>query len=126
MSEFANKIDRLLERLHRGMMQCDGIEQRACLTEERLFKLNESVQTLARLIEISCLFLISSEKEKMVWLQLTNDGSILLTNTIVEEFLDRLQWYLKREINDVNEKQAYIQALFLLQSPLIVSSRFLN
>ena len=65
MTEFTIKIDRLAERLRRGTTQCDLIEQRACLAEERLSTLNESVQTLARLIEVSLLILISSDKEKL-------------------------------------------------------------
>ena len=58
MTEFTSKIDRLAERLRRGTTQCDLIEERACLAEERLTTLNESVQTLARLIEVSLLMLI--------------------------------------------------------------------
>jgi hypothetical protein len=124
MNEFTTKIDRLIERLHRDITQCDHIEQRACIAEERLIKLNKSVQILARIIEVSFLLLISSDKEKSTWLKLPNDGNLELTNPIMKEFFYRLESYLRREIIDTHEKQAYIQALFLLQSPLIVSSEF--
>jgi hypothetical protein len=116
MSEFTTKIDRLMERLQRGITKCDHIEQRACIAEERLEKLDKSIRILARLIEVSFLLLISSDKEKLTWLQLTNETNL--------QFLNRLESYLKREIIDNDEKQAYVQALFLIQSPLIVSSGF--
>jgi len=118
------KIDRLMERLQRGITQCDHIEQRACIAEERLDKLDKSIRILARLIEVSFLLLISSDKEKSTWLKLPNDGDLELTNPIMKEFFYRLESYLGREIIDNHEKQAYIQALFLLQSPLIVSSEY--
>jgi hypothetical protein len=114
MSEFTNKIDRLIKRLHRDVTQCDLIEQRACVTEQRLLKLNESVQTLARLIDVSYVLLISSDKEKQIWFELVNDENLQLTNPDIEQFFYRLECYLKREMIDRNEKQAYIQALFHL------------
>ena len=124
MNESTRKIDRLMERLHRGIAQCDHIEQRACLAEERLTILNESVQTLSRLIEVSFLVLISSDKEKQIWLQLIDDKNLDLTDPIIKQFLYRLELYLRRSFIDNNEKYAYIKTLFLLQSPSIVSSRF--
>jgi hypothetical protein len=124
MTEFTRKADRLIERLQRGTTQCDHVEQRACLAEERLSILNQSIQTLSRLIEVSFLILISSDKEKLTWLQLVNDKNIDLTNPIIKQFFYRLELYLKRSIIDNNEKQAYIQALLHLQSPTLVSSGF--
>src|SRR5689334_10478753 len=121
MNEFTTKIDRLIERLHRGTIQCDRIEQRACLAEERLSILNESVEGLARLIEVSFLILMSSDKEKFTWLQLINDENLQLTNPIIEQFFYRLEFYLKRSVIDHNERRAYLHALFLLQSPSFVS-----
>ncbi len=116
MTEFTIKIDRLMERLQRGITQCNYIEQQACIADERLKKLDKSIRILAQLIEVSFLLLISSDKEKLTWLQLTNETNL--------QFFNRLESYLRREIVDNDEKQAYIQALFLLQSPLIVSSGF--
>jgi hypothetical protein len=75
MNEFTNKIDRLIERLHRDIKQCDHIEQRACIIEEHLLKLNESVETFARLMEVSYLLFISLDKEKSMWLQIINNGN---------------------------------------------------
>ncbi|CAF0829856.1 unnamed protein product [Rotaria sp. Silwood1] len=113
-----------MERLHRGTEQCDHIEQRACLAEERLFVLNDSIQTLARLIDVSYLILISLDKEKFAWLKLVNNENPELTNPIVKQFFYRLELYLRRSIIDNDEKRAYIQALRLLQLPSIVSSGF--
>jgi hypothetical protein len=124
MSEFTIKIDRLRERLRRGTIQCDLIEQRACLAEERLSTLNESVQTLARLIEVSLLILVSSDKEKFTWIQLMNNENNQLTNPIVKHFFYRLENYLHRSIIDQEEKLAYIKALSLVHKPSIVSSSF--
>jgi hypothetical protein len=124
MSEFTIKIDRLRERLRRGTIQCDLIEQRACLAEERLSTLNESVQTLARLIEVSLLILVSSDKEKFTWIQLMNNENNQLTNPIVKHFFYRLETYLHRSIIDHEEKLAYIKALSLVHKPSIVSSSF--
>jgi hypothetical protein len=124
MSEFTIKIDRLRERLRRGTIQCDLIEQRACLAEERLSTLNESVQTLARLIEVSLLILVSSDKEKFTWIQLMNNENNQLTNPIVKHFFYRLETYLHRSIIDQEEKLAYIKALSLVHKPSIVSSSF--
>jgi hypothetical protein len=120
MTEFTQKADRLLERLNRGTKQCDYIEQQACRVEERLLNLNQSVQTLSRLIEVSFLILISSDKEKLTWLQFINNKNLDLTHPIIKQFIYRLELYLKRSIVDDNEKQAYIQALTLLQSPSFV------
>jgi hypothetical protein len=106
-----------MERLRHGTAQCDRIEERACLVEERLLMLNESVQTLTRLIEVSVLILISSDKEKLIWLQEINDKTTELTNPIVEQFFYRLELYLRRSIVDMNEKRAYIQALSVLRTP---------
>jgi len=119
---YTMKIDRLMERAHRGIAQCDHVEQRACLAEERLTILNESVQTLSRLIEISCLILISSDREKLTWLQLIDDENLDLTDPIITQFFYRLELHLGRSIIDNNEKHAYIQTLFLLQSPSTVSN----
>lgn len=121
MTEFATKIDRLTERLRRSMAQYDQIEQRTSLVEERFSLLNESVQTLARLIEVSLLILISSDKEKFIWLQLSIDKNSDLTDPKVEQFFYRLELYLRRSIIDKNEKQAYIRALSLVCTPPIVS-----
>ena len=121
MTEFATKIDRLTERLRRSMAQYDQIEQRTSLVEERFSLLNESVQTLARLIEVSLLILISSDKEKFIWLQLSIDKNLDLTDPKVEQFFYRLELYLRRSIIDKNEKQAYIRALSLVCTPPIVS-----
>jgi len=124
MSEFAIKIDRLTERLRRDATQCDLIEQRACLAEERLSTLNESVQTLARLIDVSLVILISTDKEKFTWIQLSNNGNNQLTNPIIKQFLFRLESYLHRTIIDQDEKLAYIKALSLVYKPSTVSSSF--
>jgi hypothetical protein len=125
MTEFTIRIDRLTERLRRGTIQCNLIEQRACLAEERLSTLNESVQNLARLIEVSLLILISSDKEKLTWIQLTdNENTNQLTNPIIKQFFYRLETYLHRSIIDQDEKLAYIKALSLVRKPSIVSSSF--
>jgi hypothetical protein len=124
MTEFSIKIDRLTERLRRGTIQCDLIEQRACLAEERLSTLNQSVQNLARLIEVSLLILISSDKEKFAWIQLIDDENKQLTNPTIEQFFYRLECYLHRSIIDHEEKLAYIKALSLVRKPSIVSSNF--
>jgi hypothetical protein len=125
MTEFTIRIDRLTERLRRGTIQCNLIEQRACLAEERLSTLNESVQNLARLIEVSLLILISSDKEKFTWIQLTDiENTNQLTNPIIKQFFYRLETYLHRSIIDQDEKLAYIKALSLVRKPSIVSSSF--
>ncbi|CAF0822546.1 unnamed protein product [Rotaria sordida] len=124
MTEFGVKIDRLTERLRRGTAQCDLIEQRACLTEERLSTLNESVQSLARLIEVSLLILVSSDKEKFAWIQLNDNETNQLTNPILKQFFFRLESYLHRSIIDDEEKLSYIKALSLVCKPSIVSSNF--
>ena len=125
MTEFTSKLDRLAERLRRGTTQCDLIEERACLAEERLTTLNESVQTLARLIEVSLLMLISSEKEKLAWTQLTvNDPNQLLTTPLIKQFFYRLENYLHRTITDQDERLAYVRALSLVRKSSIVSSSF--
>jgi hypothetical protein len=124
MTEFSIKIDRLTERLRRGTIQCDLIEQRACLAEERLSTLNQSVQNLARLIEVSLLILISSDKEKFAWIELIDDENKQLTNPTIEQFFYRLECYLHRSIIDREEKLAYMKALSLVRKPSIVSSNF--
>ncbi len=125
MTEFTIKINRLTERLRLGTTQCDLIEQRACLTEQRLSTLNESVQTLARLIEVSLLILVSSDKEKLAWIQLIdNENNNQLTNPIIKQFFYRLENYLHRSIIDPDEKLAYLKALSLVRKPSIVSSSF--
>ncbi len=126
MTEFTIKIDRLTERLRRGTTQLDLIEQRACLAEERLSTLNESVQTLARLIEVSLLILISSDKEKLAWIQMTDNdnNNTQLTNPIIKQFFYRLENYLHRTIIDKDERLAYMKALSLVRKPSIVSSSF--
>ena len=124
MTEFGTKIDRLTERLRRGTTQCDQIEQRACLAEERLSTLNDSVQTLARLIEVSLLMLVSSDKEKLSWLQLNDNETNQLANPIIRQFLFRLESYLHRSIIDDEEKLSYIKALSLVRKPSIVSPSF--
>ncbi|CAF1216475.1 unnamed protein product [Adineta steineri] len=124
MNESTKRIDRLMQRLHHGITQCDHIEQRADHAEERLLILNKSIETLSRLIDVSFLMRISSDKEKLTWLQLINEKNLDFTNSIVKEFFYRLELYLERSIIDNNEKQAYLQSLFLLQSPTIVSSGF--
>ncbi|CAF2393378.1 unnamed protein product [Rotaria sp. Silwood2] len=124
MTEFGVKIDRLTERLRRGTAQCDLIEQRACLTEERLSTLNESVQTLARLIEVSLLILVSSDKEKFAWIQLNDNETNQLTNPIIKQFFYRLESSLHRSIIDDEEKLSYIKALSLVRKPSIVSLSF--
>jgi len=125
MTEFTIKIDRLTERLRRGTTQCDLIEQRACLAEERLSTLNQSVETLARLLEVSLLIVISSDKEKLAWIQLINNENNQLTNPIIKQFFYRLENYLHRSIIDHDEKLAYIKALSLVRKPSIVSSSFI-
>ncbi|UJR10599.1 hypothetical protein I4U23_014796 [Adineta vaga] len=122
MSESTMKIDRLMTRLHRGIQQCEHIEQRVCHTEERFGKLNQSLQTLSHLIDVSFLILISSEKEKLTWLQLIKTKNVDFNNPIFEQFIYRLELYLNRTITDNNEKREYVQTLFLLQSPSIISS----
>ena len=124
MTEFGIRIDRLTERLRRGTAQCDLIEERACLTEERLSTLNESVQMLARLIEVSFLIVISSDKEKFTWTQLSTNGNYQLTNPIVKHFFYRLESYLHRSIINEEEKLSYIRALSLVHQPSIVASSF--
>jgi hypothetical protein len=107
MNEFTTRTDRLMERVRRGIIQCDYIEQQACIAEERLTKFDKSIKMLTRLIEVSFLLLMSSDKEKLP-----------------KQFLSHLESYLKRELIDDNEKQAYIQALYLLQSSSTISSDF--
>ena len=124
MSEFTIRIDRLAERLRRGTTQCDLIEQRTCLAEQRLSTLNESVQTLARLMEVSLLILVSSDKEKLTWIQLINNENYQLTNPTVKHFFYRLESYLHRSIMDQEEKLSYIKALSLIHKPSVESSRF--
>mgnify|MGYP000215190924 CR=1 FL=1 len=124
MTEFRVKIDRLAERLRRGTEQCDLIEQRACLTEERLSILDQSVQTLARLIEVSLLILISSDKEKFTWIELSFNENNQLTNPMVKQFFYRLESYLHRSIIDDEEKLSYIKALSLVHKPSTVLSNF--
>jgi hypothetical protein len=126
MNEFTTRTNRLRERLQRGLIQCDYIEERACIAEKRLLKLDRSIQNLARLIEVSFLLLISSDKEKLMWLQLINDKNEELTSPIFQQFFSRLESYLKREIFGHDERQGYIHALFLLQSSSIISSGFLE
>lgn len=117
----------LHERLNRGIQQCDHIEQRACLAEDRLLILNQSIKTLARLIDVSYVILLSSEKEKMIWLKLIRNENFESTNPIIENFFYRLELYMGRSIIDHNERRAYMESLRLLQSPLVVSSGlFLN
>ena len=116
MSEFTRKVDHLLERLQRGTTKCDYIEQQACLVEERLLNLNQSVQTLACLIDVSFLILNSSDKEKFTWLQFINDKNLDITHPIMKQFFNRLESYLNRSIINDNEKLRYIQALILLHS----------
>jgi len=124
MTEFTIRLDRLTERLRRGTTQCDLIEQRACLAEERLSTLNESVQTLARLIEVSHLILVSSDKEKLSWILLIDNENNQLTNPIIKQFFYRLENYLHRTIIDPNEKLAYIKTLSLVRKSSIVTSSF--
>ncbi len=45
---------------------------------------------------------------------------------MIKQFFHCLESYLRREIIDNNEKQAYIQVLFILQSLSIVLSSFFN
>ncbi|UJR10602.1 hypothetical protein I4U23_014799 [Adineta vaga] len=85
-------------------------------------KLNQSVQTLSRLIDVSFLVLISSEREKLTWLQLIKTENVDFNNPIFEQFIYRLELYLNRTITDNNEKREYVQTLFLLQLPSIISS----
>ncbi|CAF3319540.1 unnamed protein product [Rotaria socialis] len=124
MAEFGVKIDRLTERLRRGTAQCDLIEQRACLTEERLSTLNNSVQNLARLIEVSLLMLASSDREKVAWIQLNDNENNQLTNPIIKQFLYRLESYLHRSFIDDEEKLSYIKALSIVRKPSLVSSSY--
>lgn len=126
MTEFTIKIDRLTERLRRGTTQCDLIEQRACLAEERLSTLNESAQTLGRLIEVSLLILSSTERDKRSWSQLIHQPTQQLTHPIIKQFFYRLESYLHRTITDHDEQLAYLNALFLLHKPSLVSSCFLS
>ena len=126
MADFSVRIDRLTERLRRDTEQCDLVEQRACQVEERLSSLHESAQALGRLIEVSLLILISSDKDKFAWLSSINDERQPLTDPIVEQFFYRLESYLRRSIIDRDEKQAYIQAFVLVRKPSTVSSRFFS
>ncbi|CAF3361287.1 unnamed protein product [Rotaria socialis] len=122
MNNFTIKVNRLIERLDRDIKQCDHIERRACLIGEHLSILNQSIQTLVRVIDVSYLMLISSDKEKLSWLKLIDNINVELTNAIVQQFIYRLELYLRRPMIDNNEKWTYIEALRLLQSPFIVSS----
>ena len=105
MSEFTTKINRLLERLHHGIKQCNHIEDRASIIEEHFEKFNQSIKLLSRLIEISFILLLSSNKDKLF-----NNKNFQLTN------LSDFEYYLKRKFINNNEKQEYIQAFILLQS----------
>ena len=125
MNDFTIRIDRLTERLRRDMAQCDRIEERALLAEENLTSLDQSVQSLARLIEVSLLFVLASDKEKYSWTQCINTNNYQMNNSIVQQFFYRLEQFLQRSLVDIGEKQAYIQALSLVQKPSIVSSRLL-
>jgi hypothetical protein len=126
MTEFEIRINRLTERLRRGTIQCDHVEQRACLTEERLSTLNESIQNLARLIEVSLLIIVSSDKDKSAWIQLIDNEHNQLANPIIKQFFYRLESYFHRSVINHDEKLAYIQALTLIRKPLIVSSCILS
>ncbi|CAF1160740.1 unnamed protein product [Rotaria magnacalcarata] len=125
MNDFTVKVNRLIERLDRDIKQCDHIERRACLVDEHLFILNQSIKMLVSVIDVSYLMLISSDKEKLSWLQLIDNINVELTNAIVQQFIYRLELYLRRPMIDNNEKWTYIEALRLLQSPFIVSSSLL-
>ncbi|CAF2095847.1 unnamed protein product [Rotaria magnacalcarata] len=125
MNDFTVKVNRLIERLDRDIKQCDHIERRACLVDEHLFILNQSIKMLVSIIDVSYLMLISSDKEKLSWLQLIDNINVELTNAIVQQFIYRLELYLRRPMIDNNEKWTYIEALRLLQSPFIVSSSLL-
>lgn len=124
MNEFAIRVDRLTERLRRDTARCDQIEQQACLVEERLTTLNQSVVTLARLIEVSLLIVAASDRDKVAWLTTTENGNDQLNNPIVARFFHRLESSMERSIVGDEEKRAYIQALSLVHRPSIVSSRF--
>lgn len=124
MTEFGIKIDRLTERLRRGTAQCDLIEQRACLTEERLSTLNDSVQDLARRIEVSLLILISSDKERFSWIQLNDNNHNPLNNPVIKQFFYRLESYLHRSITDDEEKLSYVKALSFISKRSAASCDF--
>ena len=110
MDEFRTRINRLEERLHQAIRQSNDVEQRACFVEENFEKLNQSMQTIARFIDVSSLFLISSANERHHWFETSNS----------DRFISRLEWYLQRTLIDGNEKQLYIQTLFSLQSSLAI------
>ena len=112
MEEFREKTNRLEERLQRAMRQLDSTTTRAFLVEERFSNLNQSIQILTRLMDVSSLLLMTSENERMRWFE----------STKTEEFISRLEWYLQRKIDDLNEKQSYIEILSHLQSLFIESS----
>jgi hypothetical protein len=126
MNEFTNRIDRLTERLRRDTAQCDQVEERAGLVEQRLSTLQQSVQMLTRLIEVSLVIIVSSEKDKLVWIECIDNETNPMNNPLIEHFFYRLESSLHRSIVDCDEKQAYIQALSLVRKPSIVSSRILS
>lgn len=122
MTEFSTRAERLSARLRRGTTQCDLVEQRACLAEQRLSTLNESVQQLARLIEVSLLVLGSSDREKCSWLRLINTDNSPSSRGTRDRFFRRLETHLHRSIVDVDEQGAYLTALTAVSKPSLVSS----
>lgn len=123
MNEFTCRIERLTERIRRHTAQCDRVEERALLTEERLSSLDQSVQSLTRIIEVSLLIVVSSDKEKRIWTQMIDPDNYDMNNPIVNQFFYRLESFLHRSLIDNEEKHAYVQALSIVQKPSIVSSR---
>ena len=122
--DFTERINRLTERLRRHSLKYDQIEDRADVIEQHFSSLHESVQTLTRLLEVSLLMMVSSEKEIFSWKEWIKTDRQSISNPIRKQFFSRLETSLHRSIDDAEEKQAYIEALSLVHKPSIVSSRF--
>lgn len=111
MDEFRKKSNRLEERLQYALGQLDSTTTRISLIEQRFNNLNQSIEILSRIMDVSSLLLKTSENERMHWLQYSP-----------EDYLARLEWYLQRKINDWNEKQSYIEILVQIESSSFVKT----
>lgn len=117
----------LTNRRQRTCNDRNLIEGCTCLAEERLTTLDESVQALARPIEVSLLMLISLDEEKLAWTQATvSDPNQLLANPSINQYFNRLINNLDRSITDQDERLAYVKALSLVGKSSILSSLFLE
>lgn len=126
MNESSNAIERLAARLQRGLALCDRVEQRAIDIDARFGKFAESIQTLSRLFDVSCLIVIASDQDKQRWLQLIDGKPMDLADPALEQFIYRLELHLGKTIGNDEDKRAYLQTLSSLRSVSNLSSGLFN